>query len=228
MLRFLYSMVSTLKPGWGRGLRREGGWNTVSSRKRWRSACCCVGQGRTDGGDGGDDLAQAELVQDGCFARRIEANLGVGRGMKEVRVGVQWALGEVASHETARSRRTTQRHPADTRVHRRTMTMRASREPLTQSKSLEMERPMMDRRVTLAEAVEGVKGPACGSGFVASVRVCAVVCPGLCFGLWQWLIKKKGGRDGRLYAGRLCHGGSMWSHTAALALATSRAKLEPA
>jgi hypothetical protein len=72
----LYSTVSTLKPGGKhRGRAREA--------RRW---CCACGWprkkiscARTNGGNGGHDFAQLQLVQDGRLAGRVKPHLEGGQ-----------------------------------------------------------------------------------------------------------------------------------------------------
>ena len=58
---FLYSTVSTLKPNAATGLR------ILSTLRTWIVL--------TDGGDGGNDFTELELVQDGRLTSSVEADL---------------------------------------------------------------------------------------------------------------------------------------------------------
>jgi hypothetical protein len=81
-LMFLYSTVSTLKPVGGqegalRGQthRERRGNNTAGGAKPVNRAL-----GLTNGGDGGHDLAQLQLVQDGGLAGRVQPHLQREKG----------------------------------------------------------------------------------------------------------------------------------------------------
>lgn len=66
---FLYSTVSTLKPG-GNGKRYQ-------KANRCCSEQCGADKGgwyHTDGGDGGDDFTELELVEDGGFTGGVESD----------------------------------------------------------------------------------------------------------------------------------------------------------
>ena len=73
---FLYSTVSTLKPGG----REEG-----RQRRAGDDVGGVIGT-RTDGGDSRDNLAELELVEDGGLTSGIETDLGQGSG-PSTRVG---------------------------------------------------------------------------------------------------------------------------------------------
>ena len=73
---FLYSTVSTLKPG---GIVNE-------FCRRMRTALL------TDGRDGGDDLTQLKLVQNGCLTSGIETDLNELMKLLDVqRSNVNWS-----------------------------------------------------------------------------------------------------------------------------------------
>ena len=76
---FLYSTVSTLKPGG----REEG-----RQRRAGDDVGGVIGT-RTDGGDSRDNLAELELVEDGGLTSGIETDLGQGSG-PSTRAGAGW------------------------------------------------------------------------------------------------------------------------------------------
>lgn len=69
-LMFLYSTVSTLKPAGRPAHHRVSGCAMQQQVNNYPAA-----RRRTNGGDGGHNLSQLELVEDGCLTSSIQANL---------------------------------------------------------------------------------------------------------------------------------------------------------